>query len=399
MSKPRIANLLPMGNWGGIERVLIDFLLSSHPDSIEHILITTSSNPELIKLVEDANLPWFQPEGKFKYDPTKLFSICKFISNNNIKLIHSRNSHANAWVYLISLLLKNPPIIVTGEHGSIWNTRIPIRWLDHISQLKARLVITNSRASSTMLQLKYHIPKRKIRIAYNGVKVSNLYSREESRTILGLQSNQFVIGSVGRLDTPKDYWSFIDTAFELTKMRKDVLFVIIGGGPQDNFLREMIIRKGLSDKFIITGYRTDARELIPAFDLFVSTSVHESFGNNLLEAALHQKAVIAPAVDGIPEVVIDNETGILLLPTDPFRYIPIKGTSLPTHEVIIGGRIQKPKSLNPVILADTIDRLLDDPEKRSKMGAKASERANQLFSISNYATTVDNIYCELLGLL
>ena len=291
----------------------------------------------MIKLVLEKNIPWFQPQNPFRYDPRKINAIGKYLRRKRIDLVHSYNAHGNAWAYLALLITRNSIPLITGERGSIWFVRPPMRWLDRLAQRKARMIITNSNASAFMLMKYYGISSSKIHVIYNGIQRPQCYSRERARSELRIPQGIKVVGSIGRLDSPKDYWTLIDAAALFLKKRHDVMFVIIGGGPQEAFLNDQVIKKGISDRFYFTGWRANARELIAAFDLYVSTSVHESFGNTLIEAAFLEKAVIASDVDGVPEAVVNNVTGILLKPTSPLRKVSCKGASPYPQKVICQG--------------------------------------------------------------
>jgi glycosyltransferase involved in cell wall biosynthesis len=218
----------------------------------------------------------------------------------------------------------------------------------------------------------------------------------EARMKLHIPQHVKVVGSVGRLDTPKDYWTLVDAAALVLKKESNVMFVVIGGGPQEAFLLNLVDQNGLSDRFYLTGWRTDARELIAAFDLSVSTSMHEAFGNTLVEAALLRKAVIASSIDGIPEAVINNETGVLLTPTCPFRELSVEGASQVPRKVVIHGKLQSPRSLSPQELAEKIVELLNLPDQLEEMGERGRERAEKQFSIKKYVTDLEMVYMDIL---
>ncbi|MBK7215496.1 MAG: glycosyltransferase [Candidatus Promineofilum sp.] len=95
-------------------------------------------------------------------------------------------------------------------------------------------------------------------------------------------------------------------------------------------------------------------ELIQAFDIFVGASIRESFGNVFVEAALAGVPVIAAAVDGIPEVVIDGKTGYLLRPKLPIRPSAATGPHPSAHSPWIDGRLSSPRALDPAELAQAI---------------------------------------------
>jgi glycosyltransferase involved in cell wall biosynthesis len=286
-------------------------------------------------------------------------------------------------------------ILITGEHGTIWDAHPPMMWLDYWAHQRSKLVICNSHASAKMLTSKYNISPKKIKVVYNAIaKIPKVHSKK-IRIQLGVSDDVFIIGSIGRLDTSKDYATYVDAAKIILKKRHDAVFVLIGGGPLEGELKDYISASGLNERFLMMGWREDARALLQGFDIFVSTSIRESFGNVLIEAALCQIPVIAPAVDGIPEAVLHEKTGILLPPTRTVRKnLSPNAGGLPKY-VVMDGQLQPPRSLNPELLANSILALLNNPDLRFQYGTQASERAKKLFSLNRYVSELESIYLEL----
>lgn len=389
-----VCHFYPLLRWGGVERVLLDLLLHVKQEPIHHVLITTSCKPEIAEVIYQTNVLRYQPAGIFHHDPSKFVQMARWMRKHNVQVVHSRNAFANAWANLTTLLAGKPALI-TGEHGTIWNVRPPIAWLDRWAHQRAKLVIANSQASARLLELRYGIPKEKIRIIYNAVADISLIDAKQVRASLGIGQDVMVVGSVGRLDTPKDYGTFIEAARIVLQTRRDVVFMLVGGGPLEEELQARVSELNLQRKFVITGWRKDAITLAQAFDVFVSTSIRESFGNVLVEAALSGKPVIAPAIDGIPEAVADGQTGILLQPSKAVRPPKAPGALPPPERVFIQDRLQPPMALDPELLAQTILDLLADPERRSHYGQQARERARRLFSIDRYIRELENAYTHV----
>ena len=379
-----------MTNWGGVERMLVDFLIHASQEQVRHFLLSTSSILKVIQPVLDAQIPFFQPRRHFHYDPRAIVQMARWLRFQRVDVVHSYNAYANAWGGVAALIAR-VPLFLTGERGSVWWVRPPMAWLDRWAHHRAKWVVANSRASATILHLRYGIPKEKIRIVHNAVSPLPKVDTRLIRASLGIDS-ELIVGSVGRLDTPKDFNTLVDAAAIVLKGRRGVRFVLVGGGALERDLRERIHKLEIQDKFILTGWRKDARALVQAFDIFVSTSIHEAFGNAIVEAALAGKPVIASRVDGIPEVVLHKETGILLKPTESVKQARNPNATPPSRQVLIDGQLEPPKSLSPSILADTIQYLLDRANLRFEYGQAGRQRAENLFSISRYVGDLEKIY-------
>lgn len=387
----RVCHISTMTRWGGVERMLGDLLSHSRPDSpIRHFLLATSSLPEVIRPVQAAGIPFFQPTRRWHYDPQALWQMAGWLRQQKIEVVHSYNAFANSWGWLAARLARVPRFIA-GEHGTIWTAKPAIAWLDRLAQRSANLVIANSQATALGLQKLYGLPTTKIRVVWNGV--ADLPPAGEKRLRHQFQlGNRFIVGSIGRLDSPKQFSTFLEAAALLAPTDPEIHFVLVGGGPLHESLNQQAIHLNLSHRLTLTGWREDARHLLGDFDLFVSTSLYETFGNSLVEAALAGKAVIAPAVGGIPEIVVDGQTGMLLKPTRPIApNQPGLGEPLP-KQMVIDGQLSPLRALEPGQLAQAIEQLKANPTLRQAMGCSGRERASRLFTIDQYANQLEKIY-------
>ncbi|NKQ35540.1 MAG: glycosyltransferase [Chloroflexi bacterium] len=376
--------------------MLIDLLTHVSQESVIHYLLTTSSSPEIIQPVLDAGIEWFQPTRRWHYDINALSQMAVWLRQKEIDVVHTYNAFANSWGYIAAKMARIP-VIFTGEHGSILSAQPPINWTDKWAQRRATAVIANSKASKMLLREKYHIPADRIYIVHNAVPEMKLVDIKKVRDEISL-GRPYVIGSVGRLDMPKDFGVLVEAAANICAHREDVTFVLVGGGPQETKLRRLVQERGLTDRFIMTGWRADARSLIQAFDILISTSLQESFGNTLIEAALAGKPVIAPAVGGIPDVVEDGKTGVLLIPTEPVRDLNAGDSQTLYKEVVINGKLSPPRSLNSIKLAEVIDDMLNQPGLLRSYGQAGKIRAHKLFLINRYIKDVETIYARFGGL-
>jgi len=396
----RVCHVSTFASIGGVEILLKNQLVALREkpyflDKVQHFLLTTSSDPALVSQIK-GYVDWFQPLGKFRYDPNKILQMARFYKNKSIDVLHSYNAYANIWAFISRNFTQRKLAFVTHEHGTVWDAKVFFRFFDRLTQRNADVVIANSHASSTMLQKCYGIPQNKIRIVHNGVSVPQFLTKGEARQQLGLPQDIKIVGSVGRLNTPKDYWTFIDAAKEVLK-HEDVYFYLVGGGPQEAFLRKIVAEYNISDRFIMPGPQPNGSVWVAAFDLFVSTSIHESFGNVLVEASLLEKPIIAPAVDGIVDIIEHDQTGILLQPTLPVRKIHLPAASPYPRRVVIKGQLVTPRSLDPQLLAKAIVSLLRDSEKMRDLAVNAKTRAVKMFTMDRYIQIVNKIYYDVFG--
>src|SRR5678815_3546674 len=211
--------------------------------------------------------------------------------------------------------------------------------------------IANSRVISDRL-VTDGVPRAKITIVNEGVDVDRIERLQPAnvRAAFYLPTQAPVIGNVAALVPHKGQHYLIDAAAIAVRQVPDARFVIVGEGELHGALEEHIRHKHLERHVFLAGFRTDVIELTKAFDLFVMSSITEGMCTALVDAMAASKAAVATSVGGIPEVMVDGETGFLVPPRD--------------HAA----------------MADRIVFLLKNADFRAQMGAAALARARERFT-------------------
>jgi glycosyltransferase involved in cell wall biosynthesis len=131
------------------------------------------------------------------------------------------------------------------------------------------------------------------------------------RRELGLDPNTPLVGNLSALADHKDYPTWIRTARRLSRLDPNMRFIIAGTGPDEQLIRDQILQAGLQDTVFLLGFRKDVERLMQSLDLFLITSKTEGLGTIVLEALAAGVPVVATRAGGIPEMIIDGETGLL----------------------------------------------------------------------------------------
>ena len=139
-------------------------------------------------------------------------------------------------------------------------------------------------------------------------------SREEMRAEFGLNEDDKFIISVGELDDNKNHATVIKALAMLE--HNNFKYLVCGVGPNKEILTKMAADAGLSDKVILTGYRSDIPDILPAADLFVFPSFHEGLPVSALEAMACGLPLICSNIRGNVDIVKDGENGFLFEPQD-----------------------------------------------------------------------------------
>ncbi|MCL4695212.1 MAG: glycosyltransferase family 4 protein, partial [Candidatus Hydrogenedentes bacterium] len=136
--------------------------------------------------------------------------------------------------------------------------------------------------------------------------------RASTRETLGIKMDEFVIGAVGRLEPVKGFAYFVEAARAIAGSVPESRFILVGDGSLADSLRAQAA--DLGERFQFLGLRHDVPDLMAAFDLCVVPSLNEGMGRVVLEAGAAGAPVVASRVGGIPEIVRDGDTGILVPP-------------------------------------------------------------------------------------
>lgn len=279
-------------------------------------------------------------------------------------VLHAHTSHAHA-IALRAVRRLPPPVrlVVTRR------VDFPIRgWL---SQRKYRHPRAHFIAISNGVRealLAGGVAPERISLVHSGVPSpdpESIVPRDAVRRELGIADDEIAIVNTGALTDHKGHRWLIDAAAQVVPAVPKARFHILGDGELHDALKAQIERLGLQDRVILHGFVDDARLKLKGFDLYVSSSHLEGLGTAVLDAMLAGLPVVAAAAGGVPDVVIDGETGRLVPPRD--------------------GRA----------LADAILAALRDPETSNRLARQAMRHVEQRFSAASMAAGTLEVYRRL----
>ncbi|MFN3692327.1 MAG: glycosyltransferase [Fervidobacterium sp.] len=136
--------------------------------------------------------------------------------------------------------------------------------------------------------------------------------REDYRKMLNITEDEVVFVSVARLTPEKDHLTLIKVFENVSKLYRNTKLFLVGDGPMREELQREVREREIGDRVIFLGIRKDVPEILSASDVFVLSSIYEGNPLSVMEAMAAGKPVIATSVGGVPELVDDGETGILV---------------------------------------------------------------------------------------
>jgi sugar transferase (PEP-CTERM/EpsH1 system associated) len=286
-------------------------------------------------------------------------------------IVHTRN-----WGTVDGILaarLSCIPRVVHGEHGrTIFEVETQSRRRRWVRRSFAPFVtqfIAVSQELREWMQRANGIDGSRVRVIYNGVDTAKFFRASDKPSAKGeiCFSNGPVLGTVGRLDPVKNQAILIEAVAALVKLFPKLKLVIVGSGPCQQQLEELVQGFNLSEHVCLVGERDDIPDLLRSLDIFLLPSVSEGISNTILEAMACELPVVACDVGGNGELIIPRETGQLV----------------PARDVDAFRR--------------AVQEYLTAPGLRHAHGMAARRRVEQLFSLDRMVSAYDATYCEMVG--
>jgi glycosyltransferase involved in cell wall biosynthesis len=374
----RVAHCLEQVRSGGVERRRLSLARKLDPERFEQMLICTEVDPELRSQFEAAGCKVAEIGAMRRgIDWRRIRVAASLLRNFRPHIVHGAVFEGVIIATLAGKLARVPAIIAEETI-----TPVGRRWTGHLYYrlltALADRVVAISGAVSDYLTKSIRLPPSKVRLIVNGVAEPDAPSPAEVdsvRTSLGLTDGALVIGTAGRLASPRRHSPdahkrIADAIFAMRQVLEQfpsARLLIVGDGPDRRFLEQFAAREGLTDSVIFAGFQPRVRPYLECMDVLVHPSQTEGLPLLPVEAMFASKPIVASDVAGSNEVVVDGETGFL---------VPVR---------------------NPDALAQRLIELLASPELRTKMGAAGLRRARRYFSEERYVREVGEMYQELVA--
>lgn len=233
-------------------------------------------------------------------------------------IVHTHSSKAGL-VGRIAAKMTGVPIVFMTAHNSIFYDNLSLKkkllfaYTEKMLALGTDKIIAVSEALKDEILTWEKINPAKITVIKNGIDVEKFQISVDKIKIcqeLDLKPDLPIVGTVARFAPQKGLTYLIDAIAMINNT--DAQFLIIGDGPLREDLEKQVQKLGLTNKIFFAGLRRDIDHLLPVMDIFVLPSVTEGLPLTILEAMAAARPIVATAVGGIPEVIIDKKTGLLI---------------------------------------------------------------------------------------
>ncbi|MBI4698792.1 MAG: glycosyltransferase [Nitrospirae bacterium] len=350
----KIAILLPSGNVGGAERLILDEMSCLKDDTrfyFEiHIVFEAGIWQDKFKSLGIPVHVWGAPHSSVRM-LWYYFKLLNHLRKKRINILHIHLlNHTGPWVGRLA-----GSKVVTTVHSDY-----KFRLFERICLKKNDLLLACS--AQVLKNLSTFIPGNKLKLLNNAVRIVLPGSALPGNILhkLELTGNNKVVLTLGRLSEEKGHDILIEAFRRVVEKLPECVLLIAGNGPDRERLEKQIKSSGMQKKVRLVGLIDDVSEIFKICDIYVNSSRFEGLPISLLEAMAHEKPIVATAVGGNREVIRDGETGLLVPPE------------------------------RPDLLAEGLLKLMEDEKLAAKLAKKAFELFNESYSIDNH--------CKMLAL-
>ncbi len=308
-------------------------------------------------------------------DMAALVGLLVLIRKEKPDIVHTHTSKAGILGRLAAWLTRIPVIVHTPHghvfHGHFSNLLSKIflvveRVFDKITDIT--IALTDGERNDYIIQ-SVSKPDKLVKI-HSGVDVNRFINptidENVKRESLGIASDDLVVGTVGWLLPIKGPAFLLKAMQRVWKKYQETKLLFVGKGDLETELKAMVRKAGFRERVLFLGWRDDIHEILQIFDIFVLPSLNEGMGRVIVEAMAAGKPVVASNTGGIPDLVVEGETGLLVDPGDSDG------------------------------LVEAISTLLENPDHRWAMGQEGRKRCHQ-FSEELMVEKIDRLYQKLLN--
>jgi glycosyltransferase involved in cell wall biosynthesis len=374
MKKLRIMEMIDRPSLGGGQTALL--LLAENLDrSRFEVIISSGGDGPLAEEAGQKGIPYIPvPMGK-RLRLRPILEIAAALKENEIDILHTHGGIAGIYGRSAARRARTPAVVHTLHGIHYLHYRNPfLCWMyvlleRRYSRSTDRLILV---CQSDFRQARKHrlAPDKKMTVILNGTDARMDATAEaiaRLRNELGWPSGRPVVGTVARLHRQKGIFDLLRASPKILSACPEARIAVLGDGPEGRRLRREAFRLNLEDRLLFLGERKDAAPVMSLFDVFVLPSLWEGLPFVLVEAAALGKPIVATAVDGVPEMLEDGRTGLLVPPNDP------------------------------PALAGAVIRLLRDKDEAGLIGETARRLVPPRFPLRRMIDQTQNLYLDVLG--
>lgn len=369
--------------WRGGQKQVLFLTQGLEERGVVSVVATPQDSPLATRL-RTLDLPMIPLPPGSPFTPKSVKMLQAVLADRHWHILHAHTAHAHTMGF-ISLRLPprrsfHRPAVIVSRRVDFVPSRDPLTRLKFTTQGQTFICVSDAIAGVLRT---YGVPSQHIRTVHSGVPIPGEplpfeplpfdhaprrqeQERRDLRREIGMAEDAFVIGNIAQLVGHKGHRYLLDAMPTIAAAVPNARLLIFGAGELEGDLKRQSERLGLSTRVTFAGFRPDATRYLSAMDIFAISSVEEGLGTSILDAEAAGLAVVGTRAGGIPETIVDGQTGLLVEPQDADA------------------------------LATAIIELASDPARRAAMGRAGREWVKERFSSAQMVESTLAIYREVL---
>ncbi len=348
--------------WGGQERRILAEALALRERGHE-LLLACDPRGELYGRALAKGFPVTALKFGGRRNLGAWLKLRRLLAAGGIDILNTHSS-LDSWVGTLAWrsLRPRPHLVRTRHLSTRVNDNLPTRWLYQSPEA----VITTGEVTKDLLTRRLGVPEDRLFSIPTGVSLADFKPRDKDPELLarlGIPPGAFVCGTVAVLRSWKGHLYVLEALRDLVQDGVPTFFLVVGDGPYRGLIEAKVRELRLAEWVRLVGYQDEVAPWIALMDAVVLASyANEGVPQSLLQAMAMGKAVVGSTVGGIPEVVIEDETGHLVPPRDA------------------------------AALARALRLLVEDGGHRRELGRRGREFVRERFSLEKMAAAVEAVY-------
>ncbi len=304
---------------GGAQQVVVDLVKHLDRDRFQPMVCSIAAVAPRQAELEAMGVETFVLDKRPHSTASGLSSMIRLAGlfrRQGVAVLHTHGFAGNVWSRLAGILTRVPVLVHTDHNVEVKRRRVHL--LERFLVSSTSMVTCISEDATQNFLRNTAASRDKVRTIRNGFDFSRIEKATELPLPpdLPLHPGRRTVVHIGRLVEIKGHRYLVEAAAQIVRQRDDVQFLLVGDGPLRGFLERLVQERGLEDHVLFAGIRSDVPALLRHVDVFVLPSLTEGLPITLLEAMASEVPVVVTDVGGIPEVVEDRVTGLLVPPAD-----------------------------------------------------------------------------------